>query len=216
MNDKPAAQFNRHTWISVAVFGAIIALSGITHGIFEIMQGNKLTETFIIQSIAPEHQRWLNGEEAFTVLHNFLVTGIGAVLLSLVIIYWSLTQMKKPIGPPIFIMLYVLLTLVGGGIAHVLFFFPVWLFSRMIRKELSWRTNNPSSRWNKLMSEAWLPMMILSCILFISATIISFSGIKGSPDENISVVIYSSLLAALVLLNLSFLAALTRDIPSKS
>lgn len=216
MNAKPSIQLNVHTWISVAVFGAVIALSGITHGVFELMQGNKITETFIIQSIAPENQRWLNGEEAFTLLHNFLVTGIAAVLVSLVIIYWSLFQMKKPYGPPIFIMLYILLTLVGGGIAHVLFFFPVWLFSRMIRKELSWRKKNPSSVWNKLMSSAWLPMLLLSCILFISALIVSFTGIKDSSDETISMIIYSSLLAGLVLLNLTFLAALTRDIGIKA
>lgn len=203
---------NRYIWKTSSVLGVLIALSGIVHGVFEILQGNKITETFIIQSIGAEHQRWLNGEEAFTLLHNFLITGIAAVSISCIIIYWSIKHLHKQSGPIIFLILYISLTLVGGGIAHILFFMPVYLYSRLIRKEISWRKAKQASNFQEKLARTWIYLLVITCLLFISALALSVFGIRGAENGTISAIIYSELLLALCFLFLSYFAAISRDI----
>ena len=61
---------------------------------------------------------WLYGtEEAFTIIPNFLFTGILALFVSLVIIVWSVGFIHSKYGATVFGLLCVLLFLVGGGIA---------------------------------------------------------------------------------------------------
>lgn len=86
---------NYATKTITSVIGSTLAVGGITHGFFEILQGNNPTNNLIIQSISEEHQRWPNGEEAFTLIPNFLVTGIIAILVSLIIVYWSIFAIHK-------------------------------------------------------------------------------------------------------------------------
>lgn len=208
----PKNKANRYTLISSAVLGSVIAISGIQHGYFEVLQGDKSTENFIIQSIAPAHQRWLNGEETFTLIGNFLYTGIAAIVISIAIMIWSLGFMHKVAGPPIFLTLYIALTLVGGGIIHVLFFLPVWLYSTRIRKELSWRKGPPGSGAMKFWSISWPVLLILTSLLFVSALEISFLGLKNLSDEQIMIAVWSQTLLCLITLNLTFFAAINRDI----
>jgi hypothetical protein len=203
---------NKSTWITAAVFGVLLAISGIQHGFFEILQGNKITETFIIQSIGMDNQRWMNGEEAFTLLHNFFITGFSAIMVSVVILIWSIGFLKKSFGPPIFFLLFVLLTLVGGGIAHVLFFLPVWLFSQRINKEISWKGKGLSSRNMKILSASWIYLLIFSSLLFLAALELLFFGIPGATYETISAITYGTLLMSLIILHLTFISALSRDI----
>lgn len=214
MNRPAANVLNRATCITASVLGAVIALSGIHHGYFEILQGNTATEYNIIQSIAPEHQRWTNGEEAFTLIPNFLVTGIITVLTSIAIMIWSLRFLHTPYGPSIFIILFVFLTLTGGGIGHILFFIPVWLFSRRIRREISWRGGGLGNKTLALLSNGWIYFLVIAAFLFILALEVSVFGIPGKSDNTISTVIYVSLLTSLVTLHLAFLSAFVRDIES--
>ena len=63
----------------------------MNHGFFEVLQGNTPTEGMLIQAIGEAHQMWrYGGEEAFTIVPNFLVTGILAMLVGLAVIVWSL------------------------------------------------------------------------------------------------------------------------------
>jgi hypothetical protein len=55
------------TRIVTSVSGILIGLSNINHGLFEVLQGNKATEGFIIQAIGEEQRMWMHGtEEAFS------------------------------------------------------------------------------------------------------------------------------------------------------
>lgn len=214
MNRPAANVLNRATCITASVLGTVVALSGMHHGYFEILQGNKATEYMIIQSIAPEHQRWTNGEEAFTLIPNFLVTGIIAVLTSIAIMIWSLRFLHTPYGPSIFIILFVFLTFTGGGIGHILFFVPVWLFSRRIRREISWRGVGLGNKTLAVLSNGWIYFLVITALLFILALEVSVFGIPGMSDKTIYTVIYVSLLSSLVTLHLAFMAAFVRDIES--
>ena len=120
---------NRATRIIVATMGVLLGLAGMNHGFFEILQGNTPTNGLIIQAIGDAHQMWSYGtEEAFTIVPNFLLTGVLAVLISIAIIIWSVGFVHKKQGPTIFILLFLLLFLVGGGIGQIVFSSrPGWL-----------------------------------------------------------------------------------------
>ena len=114
---------NRATRINVATIGVLFGISGITHGIGETLQGNTPTPGLIINAIAAGSPwtRWPEGGEgAFTIVPNFLLTGILAIIVGLVIIVWSLGFVQRRSGALVYLLLFVLLFLVGGGIAQVI------------------------------------------------------------------------------------------------
>jgi uncharacterized PurR-regulated membrane protein YhhQ (DUF165 family) len=102
---------NRATRIIVSILGVLLAMSGMIHGYFEILQGNAPTDGLILDSVG-----------AFTVIPNFLITGIVAIIVSLSIIIWTVGFIHRKNGPHVFILLCILLFLVGGGIAQIVFF----------------------------------------------------------------------------------------------
>ena len=111
---------NRATRINVSTMGVILAIAGMVHGIFEIFQGNTPTGGLIIQTIGDAHQMWLYGtEEAFTIVPNFLITGILAMVVSLTVVIWSGWFIARKRGAVVFLLLSVLQFLVGGGFAQI-------------------------------------------------------------------------------------------------
>lgn len=142
---------NRATRTVASAMGLILGLSGIDHGIFEILQGSRPTGGMIIQAIGPDLQIWkYGGEEAFTLIPNFLVTGILAVLVGMALMVWSVLFLDRKRGASVFGLLIILLFLVGGGIAAPIVFGPfAWLAATRIRKPLTWgqKTIPESIRW---------------------------------------------------------------------
>lgn len=113
---------NHATRTNVATIGVIFGLGGMTHGLAEALQGNTPTGGLFINAIAAgsEWTRWnAGGEAAFTLIPNFLLTGILAMLVGLAIIVWSLGFVHRRYGPPVYLLLFVPLFLVGGGIAQL-------------------------------------------------------------------------------------------------
>ena len=132
---------NRATRINVATIGVIFGIGGMTHGFAEVLQGNTPTDGFFINAIAAGSSwtRWAEGGEgAFTIVPNILVTGILAMLVGLTVVIWALGYVHKPRGPLVYLLLFVLLFLVGGGIGQVIFFIPACLVATRIRRPLDW------------------------------------------------------------------------------
>ena len=109
---------NRATRINVTLLGVIFGISGINHGLFETLQGNIQTGGLFISAIGEAQKMWPHGNEpAFTLIPNFLITGIVAMLVGLAIIVWSCVYVHKKMGSIILLLLFILLLLVGGGVA---------------------------------------------------------------------------------------------------
>src|SRR3972149_3049179 len=135
---------NNATRTIVATLGTIFGLSGMNHGLFEFLQGNVPTGGLLISAIGESHKMWPHGDEmAFTLIPNFLITGIAAVIVGLALIIWSLGFVHRKHGPAVLLLLFILLFLVGGGVAQILFFPWICLVST--------RINNPLSRWMKIL-----------------------------------------------------------------
>jgi hypothetical protein len=61
------------------------------------------TGGLIIQAIGDAHQMWYYGtEEAFTIVPNFLVAGLLAILVSLAIVVWSVGFVHTKRGASVF------------------------------------------------------------------------------------------------------------------
>jgi hypothetical protein len=105
---------NNATRTAVATLGTIFGISGMNHGFFEILQGNIPTGGLFISAIGEAQKMWPHGNElAFTLIPNFLMTGIAAMIVGLAIIMWSLAFVHKKNGSTVFILLFILLLMVG-------------------------------------------------------------------------------------------------------
>jgi hypothetical protein len=160
------------TRIIATTIGVFIGLfSGVNHGFFEALQGNKPTGGFYILAIGEAQRFWpLAGEGAFTLIPNFLITGIASMVVGVAIIIWSIWFLPTRHGRTVFLGLSILSFLVGGGIGQVAFFIPAWAFATRMGKPLSWwRKALPRSTW-PFLSRLWMVTLVLATV-FISITL---------------------------------------------
>ncbi len=142
--------------------------SGVNHGFFEFLQGNKPTDGFIIQAIGEAQRFWpLGAEEAFTLIPNFMITGIASMIVGVTIIIWSIWFLPSKHGRTVFLGLFILSFLVGGGFGQVAFFIPTWAFATRMNKPLTWwRKVLPRNTW-PFLSKLWIVTLMLSIIVVL-------------------------------------------------
>jgi hypothetical protein len=144
---------NKATKTIVSSIGVILGISGLNHGIFEILQGNRPTNGVLIEAIGPEHIMWKHGGEgAFTILPNFLITGIFAVLIGILLIFWAIKYIDRKYGPLVFFLLNILLFLFGGGIAAPILIYPAAGIAAT-------RIHKPMTLWRKILPEHTRPIL---------------------------------------------------------
>jgi hypothetical protein len=211
---------NRATRIIVSTIGIILAIAGIDHGFFEVLQGNTPTNGLIIQAIGDAHQMWFYGtEEAFTIVPAFLITGILAIIVSIVIMVWSVRFIQTTHGASIFGLLFVLLFLVGGGIAAQIMFVPVtWAAATRINKPLTWWQRVLPENVRRPLAKLWPFTLTLGSISFLIGLFIAITGwIPGESDpERILNICWSFIfLGGLGTYMLTFVAGFADDIQAR-
>lgn len=209
---------NRATRINVAILGVIFGISGINHGLFETLQGNIPTGSRFISAIGEVQKMWPHGNEpAFTLIPNFLITGIAAMLVGLAIIIWSYGYVHKKKGPIILLLLFILLLLVGGGVAQVLFFPWIYIVSRQI--------NNPLVFWEKIFDskqpmpgKLWPWFLGMGTVLLLIALAIATTGFLPGVNDPDTVITFmlGCLAAEVIFLPLTFIFGFAHDIKSRT
>ena len=206
---------NKATKIIVATLGSIFGLSGMSHGFFEILQGNTPTGGMFIAAIGEAQKMWLHGDEyAFSLIPNVLITGIAAVLVSLTIVVWSIGFTHKKRGPTILFLLFVLLLLTGGGVAQIIFFPFICLVSTRILKPLKWWRKVLPARIHKPLRKLWPWCLAIVSSLFVFALQIAITGFvpgMSDPGKILSFTMLCLGLAA-ILLPLTFISGFAQDI----
>jgi hypothetical protein len=212
-------QYNKAVRIITATVSTILAIAGIDHGFFEILQGFKKTPGLIIQAIGADIRWWQSGsEEAFSIIPNFLITGILAVSISIFIIVWSIGFVHKKHGRKVLLLLCILLFLFGGGIAaQILFFLPVCAYATRIDKPLNlWKKVLPG--WLRPgLAKAWKYLLTAACILFfigLEIAIFGYFPVRMAP-EILLYTCWGFLFASLILINLSYISGFAYDIERK-
>jgi hypothetical protein len=169
---------NRATRNIVVTVSVILGLSGIDHGIFEIMQGNTPTDGVFIRAIGPDQIMWkYGGEEAFTIIPNFLLTGILAVLVGIALIIWSVGFVHRNHGASVLLLLIVLLFLLGGGIAApIVFGPPTWAAATRIHKPLTWWQKVLPERLRGILAKLWPYLLTIGVISMLIGLYIAITG----------------------------------------
>ena len=205
---------NNATRVIVTTLSVVFGISGMSHGFFEALQGNTPTDSMYISAIGETHRMWLHGNEpAFTLIPNFLITGIAAMLVGLAIIVWSLGFVHKKRGPTILLLLFVLLLLVGGGVAQILFFPWIWLVSTRINKPLIWWRKILPGKTQKSLGKLWPWSLITSSVLLAFVLEIGTTGFVPTvkdPEVVLSIML-SCLGMEVVVLPLTFVAGFAHD-----
>jgi hypothetical protein len=103
---------------TVAVFGVLLGIAGVEHGIGELLQGPARPDGLAFESW-PDSSAFemVGGEPAMTLVSNLLVTGILAIVVGLAVAVWSVRFATSRHGGVVLIGLPVPLLLVGGGFA---------------------------------------------------------------------------------------------------
>lgn len=202
--------------MTASTLGALLGAGGIVnHGIFELLQGNIPTGGFYIEAIGESHRFWTHGTEgAFTLVHNFLVTGMLVILVGAAVILWSVGYMGRKHGAAVFLSLMVLLTLVGGGIGHIVLFLPVWGYATRIRSPLAWWKRIFPVAIRRLSARLWKPLLAaaaMSWLVVMELGIFGYFPGQSDPDVVLNIV-WAFLLSAVVLANLAFISAFAGDI----
>ncbi|MFX0121446.1 MAG: hypothetical protein ACFE9A_18810 [Candidatus Hodarchaeota archaeon] len=186
------------TRVVVTAFGILCGLTGIIAGCFEILQGSIHSNGFIISTIGPNYS--MAGDFTYfavTIIPNMLITGILAVIVSCLVIIWSVRFVHEKNGALILLGLSITQMLVGGGWVIDLALITCILATR-IDKPLNWLHAHLSS--NQQLKLIKLFPFSLIAYVFISSTMLGLTiiGVNDvvliKPLEILAVVMFIPIL----------------------
>jgi hypothetical protein len=147
------------------------------HGLFEVFQGNKPTRGLIVHAIGEQYRMWAYGtEDAFTLIPNFLISGVAAIVVSALIALWSVGFIHKKNGSLAFLLLSIVLFLVGGGVAQIVFITLAWAVSTRINKPLTWLRVVLAESVLRVLAKLWLWLLMVFTLLALIALEIAIVG----------------------------------------
>jgi len=218
---SPPVPHNAATRVIVSTFGVLVGIGSINHGLLEAIQGNRPTPGHMVNALGPGYH-WTvwtqGGEAAFTLVPNFLLTGILATLMGVLLIVWSLRFIHRPYGPSVFLLLSVTSFLVGGGIAQILLFTLNWAAATRIRASLGfWRWLIPAQVY-PLLGRVWRWTLVAATVFFLAALEIAVVGYVPGVSNQIQIlhVCWTLLLVALALILFSFFSGFAHDLDARS
>lgn len=108
--------------ITVAFLGIYAGFLAIQHGIFAVLQGNRAPDGLLINAIGPPCEPetiWHACFPALTLIPNFQVTGVLAVVAGLSVLVWAICFAHRRRSGLLMALLSVAMLLVGGGFVPV-------------------------------------------------------------------------------------------------
>ena len=206
---------NKATRASVSAFGALAGLMGIEHGTGEVLQGNVPPPAVMIYSWpGSELFEILSGEPAMTVVPNLLVTGILAILFSLVFLWVTLTVPGKHSGL-VLLLLSVAMLLAGGGFGPPLLGFVVAATASRLHAPFPWLQAHLPAGVGRLLSSLWPWLLAGSLIswlgLFPGTILLDHLVGVGNPE----LVVFGLLLSAFGLMLLAVVTGFARDVQQR-
>lgn len=212
---------NAATRAIASTLGVLVGIGSIEHGVLECLQGVRPTPGLIVNALGPGYS-WTvwkqGGEGAFTLIPNFLITGLVATLVGLLIILWSLWRLHARSGPAIFLILGMASLLTGGGVAQIVLFTITWAVATCIHGSLAfWQRTIPKGL-RSILGVVWPWTLAASVLLFLIALEIAVFGyVPGVRNESeLLHVCWAVLAMALALYLVSVGSGFARDIGAQS
>jgi len=203
---------NSKVYNTTTVIALLLALGCFEHGLFETLQGFKSTQGYFIQAIGEEIRWWSGGTEgAFTIIPNYLITGILVIAISIFAAVWSVKYIKTKKGNLILVLSFIALTLLGGGIGHIPFYITAWAFTLKGRSSLKWlkkRIRNRGGLGKTIVF--WRILLALISVLWLLAVEIAIFGyLPGVKEADVLLAIcWGALLMVLLLIPVTYVAAM--------
>jgi hypothetical protein len=137
---------NKATTTLFLTLGVLAGIMGIEHGIGEVLEGYRPTDSLFILSW-PDSAFFeiMSGEPAMTIIPNYLVTGLLAIFFSCVFLIMFVKPSLDRKAIIVLLALLILMLLVGGG------FGPPIL--GIIAVLIALKRNSPLKTWSKLPSK---------------------------------------------------------------
>jgi hypothetical protein len=153
------------TRVIASTLGATVGLAGLEHGIFELLQGNATTNGLVIDAIGPAQKLWLGATEpAFTVIPNFLASGILAMFVGFLVTIWAVAFVQRRNGALILLFLSILLFLIGGGSPPIFLGVVASVVATRINKPLTWWCAHLRVDLRGFLAKLW-PWSIIAFVL---------------------------------------------------
>jgi hypothetical protein len=106
--------------LTATIFGVLGGFGGLIHGIGESLQGNVAPGSIYFESWSqgPIYDH-MGGDPAISLVPNLLITGILAIVVSLIVMVWSAAFVGRKRGGLVLIGLMIVQLLVGGGVGPI-------------------------------------------------------------------------------------------------
>jgi len=193
------------TRLFVTIQGVLCGLAAMVHGIYEILRGN-----------APIDASLSGTTGAFTIIPNYLYTGLAVVCVSTVLIVWTVGFIQKKNGATVFLLISILLFLVGGGIAQVVFLLITWGVATRLNRRLDGWKRLISEGTRKRLAASWLAFFSMGYLfLGIGVAIWLFLTPPGTPFASHStayLICWSALIIGLIFQPWTIVAGFSQDI----
>jgi hypothetical protein len=178
-NSAPVLNCNKATHVLASTLGVLVGIGSVEHGVLECMQGLAPTPGLFVNALGRGYSwtTWKEGGEgAFTVLPNFLSSGITAGLLGVFMIAWALCGLRSRYGPSLFLCLGAMSFVTGGGVAQAVLILLTFSVAKEIHSPLAfWRRVFPR-QFLKTLGRFWAYTLITSVALFLVALEIAIFG----------------------------------------
>jgi hypothetical protein len=158
--------------VVATALGIAAGLLGLEHGYFETQQGNVAPNALLITAIGPPCQpatAWHGCEPALTLIPSFLVTGVLAMVVALVVLIWSAAFVQRDHGGVVLLLLMILLFLVGGGLIPLFFGVVAGIAGTKIGAPLPWWRAHLPTGTARVMVRLW-PWILIAYLAWVSAS----------------------------------------------
>ena len=196
------------------IFGSLIGIGGLQHGVGEVLQGNVAPKGLVINSWVDGPISWyMGGEPAMTVIPNLLVTGILTIIVSLTLTAYSWKRVESRHSGRNIILLSLIMLLVGGGFGSPILGVMTGLAGTLIHSDLnSWRNRLPESLRGTL-ADHWGSIFkvctAVIAVIMIGSFLLPYSGLNSGE------LCSNSFLLSLGLLPFTIMAAISYDLESR-
>lgn len=190
-------------------FGIAAGIAGIEHGYFEILQGNTRPESLMIASMGPPcvpTEIWNACEPAMTIIPNFLVTGILAIIFGLAILIWSIAFIQRKHGGVVLILLSIALLMFGGGLFPPLIGIAGGIAGLKINKSLG---NKHPGKFLQLIAMLWPWPLVIFMTWILGQWVVGYFF-----NDFMQQAMYFGVLLILTMLPLSVITAYAHDLQS--
>jgi hypothetical protein len=173
---------------TASVFGVYAGLLGMEHGFFETLQGNVAPKGIRILAVGPPGLPFPFGHEpAMTLIPNFLVTGILAMIAGLLIIIWAAMFAQNKHGAVVLFLLSTALLLVGGGFGPITLLITACIAAATIDQPLVWWRSHLPANLRRFLAKLW-PWSLFAALLWVPLefTVGYIFAVKNDPKPSLT------------------------------